>query len=208
MRPIEKGPWPLTPVRQRRQVFNDWTNAIPILKGRTGWYCHICEMRVNNALAIEHIKPKEHFPGIRNHWDNFLLICNSCNSHKSDTIPLTHYRRKYLWPHKNNTLIAFEYGIVLPFISPSNNLPNRNYRARAVRLIRLYGLNKQVNTSGESDTRWIEKCSALMNAIDCRMEYLNGATTINSIIRTAKLSGFFSIWLTVFDNDLAVKNMG
>jgi len=205
MRPVEKGAWPLTPVRQRKKVFTDWTSAIPILKDRTGKYCHICEMKVTNAMAIEHIKPRIHFPKLRSHWDNFLLTCNSCNSHKSNSIPLSPYRKMYFWPHKNNTLLVFEYGTVLPFIRPAV-LPNRNQRARAVRLIRLYGLNKQINQNGEPDTRWIEKCSALRDAIDSRIEYLNGLTTIASIIRNAKSAGFFSIWLTVFNNEMPVKN--
>lgn len=62
MRPINKGLHPITPQRGKKMVLNDWTKAIPFLKQRTGDYCHICEMKVTNMLAIEHIKPQIHFP--------------------------------------------------------------------------------------------------------------------------------------------------
>jgi len=204
MRPVNKGSWPTTPVRSLKIKFTDWSKAIPILKQRTGWYCHLCEMRVTNALAIEHIKPKEHFSKLESHWDNFLLICNHCNSSKLAKVPQASYRRKYYWPHLNNTLLAFEYGHKLPFISPAANL-SKPQRARAVRLIRLYSLNKQVNSNGESDTRWIEKMSALKDAIDSLIEYQNSKITVESITRLAKKTGFFAIWLSIFNNTPQVK---
>ncbi len=107
MRPVEKGKHPTTPKRQQKIVLNDYKKAIPFLKERTGEYCHFCEMN-HPTLAIEHIKPKEHFPRLINHWDNFLLICTYCNSRKIDRIPLSPYRQKYFWSHINNTLLTFK----------------------------------------------------------------------------------------------------
>ncbi len=204
MRPIHKGNWPLTPIRQKKQVFTDWEKAIPILKERTGWYCHLCEMRVTNALAIEHIKPQKHFPRLVSHWGNFLLICNSCNSAKSETIPFAPYRKRYFWPHKNNTLLVFEYGTSLPLLQPASHL-NRHQIARAEALIDLYKLNKQVKTNGESDTRWIERCTALKKAIDRLIEYKQAQATVQSILQMAESTGFFSIWFMIFQDEPVVR---
>ena len=87
MRPINKGTWPTKNNGTKKKVFNDWTRAIPILKERTGHYCHLCEMKMNSGFAIEHIKPKVFYPQLKSHWSNFLLVCPYCNSHKIATIP-------------------------------------------------------------------------------------------------------------------------
>ncbi len=204
MRPINKGNWPVTPVRGIRKIFTDWTKAIPFLKERTGTYCHLCEMRVTNALAIEHILPRKKYPKFESDWDNFLLACNSCNSSKGSKTPLSPYRAMYYWPHLHNTAFAFEYGTALPFVKPSGTL-NRNQRAKAIRLIRLYGLNKQVTVSGESDPRWLEKMQTLKYAIDSLIEYHHKKITLDAIVRLACSSGFISIWLAVFTDVDAVK---
>jgi 5-methylcytosine-specific restriction endonuclease McrA len=206
MRPINKGLWPTKGRRNlTKRVFNDWTNAIPFLKQRTGSYCHLCEMRVSNAIAIEHIKPKVSFPKLQNHWDNFLLICSSCNSHKKARIPVSPYRKNYFWPHLNNTLLVFEYANVLPHFKPISTLNNIE-RDRAKNLVDLYGLNKEITASGDADTRWIEKQKAYKMAIDRRIEYETGINkSIDSIIDLAIQSGFFSIWLKVFKDILPIR---
>ncbi|MEI7695546.1 MAG: HNH endonuclease [Chlorobium sp.] len=204
MRPIKKGNWPVTPVHGKRVTFTDWTKAIPFLKERTGSYCHLCEMKVTNALAIEHIMPRKMYPERESDWDNFLLACHSCNSSKGSKMPSTPYENMYYWPHLHNTIFVFEYGTVLPFVKPSDTL-NRNQRAKAVRLIRLYSLNKQVTASGESDPRWLEKMQTLKNAIDSLIEYHHKQITLDSIVRLACSSGFISIWLAVFTEEEEVK---
>jgi hypothetical protein len=180
-------------------VFADWSKAIPILKARTGSYCHFCEMRVTNGLAIEHIKPKKHFPRLADHWDNFLLTCCYCNAHKGEEIPLSPYRKQYVWPHINNTLLVFKYSSHLPFIS-TDHLQDNELKIRAQRMIDLYGLNQEIKANGEPDSRWIEKCSALKDAIDCYLEFAENKITVDCIVRIAVKVGFFSIWLAVFSN--------
>lgn len=197
MRPINKGLWPTKSNSTKPKVFNDWTRAIPILKKRTGAYCHLCEMKITSGLAIEHIKPKEHFPHLKSHWSNFLLICNYCNSHKLATIP-KNYIEMYFWPHLNNTLLVFDYERSLPHIKPFDTL-SQDKKRRANNLIELYGLRKEITSDGSPDTRWIEKLKAYKMAIDRRIEYQKGINkSIDSIVDLAVQSGFFSIWLKVF----------
>lgn len=206
MRPINKGNWPTKGARGvRKRVFTDWKRAIPHLKGRTGKYCHFCEMKVTNAIAIEHIKPQEHFPKLVSHWDNFLLICNHCNSHKGATIPRSSYRKRYFWPHLNNTLMAFDFKISGEIIPNTAYLKNQPQIDRANSTIKLYGLDKTVTAQGNSDDRLLERMEAYKQAIDRLLEYADGDATINAIVDSAKNTGFFSVWLKVFDGEPAVR---
>ncbi|MDI9877031.1 HNH endonuclease [Flectobacillus rivi] len=199
MRPINKGTWPTKNNSTKKKVFNDWTKAISILKQRTGLYCHLCEMKMNSGFAIEHIKPQESYPQLKSHWSNFLLICPYCNSHKLATIPKK-YKENYFWPHLNNTLLVFDYEQIFPHIKPSDSL-TRIQKKRANNLIELYGLRKEATSDGSADTRWIEKLKAYKMAIDRRLEYQSGMNqSVNAIVDLAVQSGFFSIWLKVFED--------
>ena len=206
MRPVNKSSWPTKGKRTPKPlIFNSWKNAIPHLVGGSGKFCHFCEMRVTNALAIEHIMPKEHYPRLRANWNNFILICNYCNSHKGDTIPVSPYKKNYYWPHLNNTLKAFDFNtaaVVVPNIAVlTTNLEIQ----RAQNTINLYGLSKTNNSRGESDNRWLERARALVLAIDCLQEYQLGMTTIRNIVEFAESTGFFSVWLKIFNGISAVR---
>ena len=184
-------------------MFNDWTRAIPHLKLATGSYCHFCEMKVTNALAIEHIKPQTHFPRLQNQWENFLLICNYCNSEKLAMIP-KNYRTDYFWPHLNNTLLAFDFNFTANVI-PNTKLTNPVDIDRANRLIALYGLDKRTSSDGSPDPRWVERAKALYLAINRKSEYLSGRATLDAIVDFAVATGFFSVWLKIFDNIPVVR---
>ena len=201
MRPINKGTWPLTPIQQLRANFNDWTRAIPHLTLGTGEYCHFCEMRVTNQIAIEHIKPKEHFPRLESNWSNFLLICTSCNSRKGQSIPLSPYKKHYFWPHLNNTLKVFEYPIENQpgLVIPNGNIGTDNIR-RAQNTIDLYKLSDISTTAGTSDKRFEKRIEAIRFAIDRRVEYRSHQTAIAAIVDNAVSTGFFSVWLRIFDD--------
>ena len=60
-------------------------DAAPQLQERLGDYCSYCERQIETHLAVEHIKPKSHDPGLRRAWNNFLLACTNCNSSKGGT---------------------------------------------------------------------------------------------------------------------------
>lgn len=206
MRPIDKGSWPTKGSHGiRKRVFNDWTRAIPHLRGRTGRFCHLCEMKVTNAIAVEHIKPKEHFPRLQAHWDNFLLICNHCNSHKLATIPVSPYKKKYYWPHLNNTIMAFDFKITGEIIPNTTYLTTQPQIDRVNATIDLYGLDKTVTAQGNSDDRLKDRLEAYKQAIDRYIEYSNGQATVAAIVDNAKNTGFFSVWLKVFDTVAVVK---
>lgn len=207
MRPINKGTWPIKGTRViKKRVFNKWQRAIPHLESRTGKFCHLCEMKVTNALAIEHIKPQEHFPNLISHWDNFLLICNYCNSHKLATIPISPYRKEYYWPHLNNTLKTFDFTIAGIIVPNNLYLLTPPEITRATNTISLYGLDKVVTSTGDSDSRLIERLEAYKFAIDRLIEFTSGINnSVDAIIDLAKTKGFFSIWLKVFDNIPVVR---
>lgn len=207
MRPIEKGAWPTkgaTGVRLR--VFNQWQRAIPHLEARTGKFCHLCEMKVTNALAIEHIQPQLHFPLLSSDWDNFLLTCNYCNSHKLANIPTAPYRQTHYWPHLNNTLKTFDFTVAGVIVPNATHLTAPGDITRANNTIALYGLDKTTTSTGSSDSRLIERLEALYFAIERLNEYTTGVNqSIPAIVDLAKTKGFFSVWLKVFDGVPAVR---
>jgi uncharacterized protein (TIGR02646 family) len=203
MRPILKGWWPIRG-NQVRYVFNDWTRAIPYLKSRTGKYCHLCEMKVD-PISIEHILPKSHFEDLASDWDNFLLICHYCNSHKSNEIPVLPYANNYYWPHLNNTLMAFFYPKNGEVIPNKEHLTVSHQVEKAENTIKLYGLNKKVTQQGNSDERLKNRLIAYKQAIDRFIEKSDGKATVRAIVDNAQNTGFFSVWLQVFNNCPDVK---
>ncbi|MBO0504497.1 HNH endonuclease [Aeromonas veronii] len=211
MRPIDKGPWPVQKRSSNTKlVFNDWKKAIPHLKQKTGEYCHFCEMAVNHQIAIEHIKSRDDYPKLKNNWANFLLGCSHCNSNKGTKRIISPYRKVYFWPHIHNTMLAFEvplHGPDVGKVQPHKNLSNNTQlQNRAKRTISLYELDKTVKSDGSSDRRFILRMKAIQMATTRYTEYAQGKTTIQAIVDMAELSGFFTVWYTVFYNIPAVKN--
>lgn len=206
MRPIQKGPWPTKGTGIKKRIFNQWQRAIPHLKDSTGKFCHFCEMKVTNALAIEHIKPQVHFPRLSSDWNNFLLICNYCNSHKLSNKPIAPYRKNYFWPHLNNTLKTFDVslaGVITPNTFFLSNIADIN---RANNTIALYGLDKTHTSTGNSDDRLVERLEAFYFAIERLKEFTTGINaSVDVIVDLAKTKGFFSVWLKVFENVPSVR---
>lgn len=207
MRPIEKGGWP-TYGGGKKYVFNDWKKAKKHLMSRTGDFCHLCEVRVNNALSVEHIKPRDSHSRLSNSWNNFLLACNSCNSSKLQTVPLQPYRQRYYWPHLNNTMLAF----YTPLIGGSAMVVNvvstlaPEQMAKAQATIDLYGLNKIKTSTGDSDNRFTERLETIDMAIEMLRDYTNRETNIASILKVAVSRGFFSVWIDIFRSAPEVVN--
>ncbi|MEY3443319.1 MAG: hypothetical protein RLZZ519_1600 [Bacteroidota bacterium] len=184
--------------------FDDWTRAIPLLRERTGRYCHLCEMRVTNPISIDHIFFQDRYDRLRGNWCNFLLVCNYCNSRKGNAQVNSPYRKRYFWPHIHNTLLKFDY---LPNggVSPSEALSTPEDLSRAVRLIDLYKLSAEMTATGDLDERRLHRLQALRIAIDRRIELEKGLCTVEAIVDSAVLSGFFSIWFQVFRDRLEVR---
>lgn len=108
MRPVDKGDAPYDKISKYQE-------AEPYLEKRIGAYCSFCEMRVNNALAVEH-KESKNSGGALTDWDNLLLSCVYCNSRKLEKIRKGDLD-KWLWPDQHNTFLAFTYEDALPRIN-------------------------------------------------------------------------------------------
>jgi len=189
MRPVEKGISP--------RHYTSYKSAKKDLANRIGWYCSYCEMPVKNMIEIEHVIPKSK-GGNEVDWNNFLLACRYCNSLKDNKNTT---RDEHFFPDTDNTILTFEYSEAKT-IEAKNNLTHENKKI-ANNTINLLGLNRYPGGSNEpteADTRWISRNETWNLAKDTLTDWLNNQTyeAVNYIARTAKASGHFSIWITVF----------
>lgn len=203
MRPIVRGDWPQD--EQGNIIFHHYSEARGELIHRLGEYCSYCEMHLDASLAVEHVRPKKP-PGSATtlqerdlDWHNFLLACQNCNACKSNTdVNLD----DYLWPDRDNTYQAFRYlegGLIQcrEDIQPD----------KASQLISLVGLDKIPHSKNASDRRWqnrretwdiaerskdnLRQCSGNPGCISAMQ---------TQIVETAKAKGFWSVWLTQFQD--------
>ncbi|MDP4096227.1 hypothetical protein OIN60_05510 [Paenibacillus sp. P96] len=133
-----------------------------------------------------------------------MLACGNCNSVKSDK-PIV--LSDFFWPDKDNTALAFEYstGAV---ISPSPVLSPKQ-KQMAENTIKLTGLDRipssdpLINPEAK-DRRWRERRTAYDKAehSKVRLSTCNTIEMREQIVETATSTGFFSIWMTVFKNDI------
>lgn len=201
MRPINRGACP-TKDDGTIVVYTEYKNARKALIDRMGQYCSYCEARLPSGLAVEHVKPKKP-PGATQvnqiralSWDNFLLACVNCNSTKGDTDVII---ADYLWPDSDNTFSAFVYaegGIVRPAQSALS--------PKALNMIKLVGLDKQLDEDDASDRRWLNRKEVWDIAERARQRLVAGDTPDmrEQIVETATGHGFWSVWMTVFAQDM------
>lgn len=199
MRPIDKGDAP--------SLYTDYSAALGDLEHRLGLYCSYCERRLPSGLAVEHKAPKRTYPHRELDWHNFLLSCQNCNSVKGETDLA---EDEVLWPDKHNTFlaIAYERG---GYVRTSEELPS-NLSPRAKALIDLVGLDRHFCNGFPSparrDRRWQQRESVWQAAERCLAKYedLNQAEeALQLVLEVACGHGFFSVWLTVFDQHVNVK---
>ena len=198
MRPVDKGPAPT--------VYSCYKKAKPDLLACLGDYCSYCERQIETHLAVEHVQPKTLHPTLRNSWDNFLLACINCNSSKGATPVVL---RDYFWPHRDNTLRAFEYG---PggLIGPHPSLTPAMAK-KAVATLQLIGLDHYPSNGGLqrtiSDQRWQRRRQIWGRAKKdhARLVSQNTAAMRELIVENAIVCGMFSIWWTVFADDVDMR---
>ncbi|WP_309708892.1 hypothetical protein [Armatimonas sp.] len=199
MRPVDKGAvqGPFTDHRQARDLLID----------QLGDYCCYCERPCDPD--VEHVEPK----GLPQYtyrtldWDNFLLDCSVCNRQKWDDDPrvLLHY-----FPHEVNTAYAFRYDEASnEVVSNFNVSTHPNEHGAAERTIAsLIDLNRRLDSDGRPDRRWKKRREAWQAARKARQRHLSNLPIsqkdIESIRALALATGFFSIWLTVFQDQPAV----
>jgi hypothetical protein len=158
-------------------------------------------MQLDSSLAIEHVRPKQPagttvvMVDRELDWGNFLLACTNCNSTKGDDeVVLT----DYIWPDRDNTFRAIKYtegGIV----SVMDNI----LEAKALKLIKLVGLDKKPDTSTASDRRWLNRKEAWDMAVRAkdRLTHSDSEALREQILETVQSKGYWSIWMVVFNDD-------
>ena len=201
MRPVARGPWPTENDGAQKSFASDYKLAKADLLKRLGEFCSYCERR--GDLHVEHVVPKNKDIKLKFDWSNFLLGCVNCNSIKSNK---NASRKGFLWPDRDNTFIAFTYsegGLV----HVADGLPKAK-AARTKKLYELVGLGRKVEfVKTASDLRWRKRRIAWDVATNTLIEWHAKKITVDTIRDLAVGYGFFSIWMTVFANELMIKSM-
>lgn len=205
MRPIEKGPWPITSdVPPVPKTYSPYGAAKDDLIAALGAYCSFCEWeQPYSSLAVEHVQAKKYrnpagvaiYEHLAESWDNFLLACRHCNSIKGDqdvVLP-----GSYL-PHLTNTWHCFTFrqgGLVE--LSQSLAAPEL---AAATILLELVGLDRRPGHARYSakDRRWQKRYHAWQLAERYEAKYAAGKADAETVCDLAKECGFWSVWMIVF----------
>lgn len=201
MRPVRRGSSP------QAADFEPYEQAKRFLVSRLGSYCSYCERRIATLLAVEHIQPKDlpAYSHLIGRWDNFLLGCVNCNSTK---LKKDVRFAEVLLPDRDNTFAAFSY---LPNgqIEPSQQAAAQGLATIAERTLALVGLDKaMLKTLDENDRQVaLDRVSQRMEvwavAEDAKQDIAANPhirALQNRVISTALGYGFFSVWLTVFQD--------
>ncbi len=197
MRPVTRGPAPAGPFRR-------YADAYPYLAAQLEKYCSYCERHLPTGLAVEHIQPKAVYPHLELSWDNFLLGCVNCNSTKGDQDVLLH---DLLLPDRDNTFAAFEYADDGQ-VAPAGHLDPR-VRALAERTLTLTGQNTRRGLPRDRNLRRValdrigQRRETWLMALESLDELQRSPTDPlrNAIVRLARATGFFSLWMKVFEAD-------
>lgn len=198
MRPVQRGASP------QATDFADYTDAKADLVSRLGPYCSYCERRIPTNLAVEHIQPKglpAYLP-LAGRWDNFLLGCINCNSSKlNKDVVLT----DVLLPDRDNTFAALMY---------STDGTIAADEPMAARLLSLVSLDKPISRALDANGKQVA-----LDRVAQRMEVWGKAEFAKMdidaqpdssvlrqyVVHLAQAEGFFSIWMTVFANDIDMR---
>ena len=196
MRPVEKGDAP--------RAFTKYQQALPHLAEHLGNYCSYCERRISNQLAVEHIQPKTHHEDLLLEWNNFLLACTNCNSTKGhQDITLA----DYYWPDLDNTARAFSYQKV-GSVEVDDALSD-DEKERAQRTLALTGLDRFPGYLEPSprDRRWRQRQEVwdIAQRAQKRLGSTKSTTLQAQVVDTATGHGFWSVWMTVFADDVDMK---
>mgnify|MGYP006290641343 FL=1 len=205
MRPIRRNTSP------QNNDFDDYTEAKPFLISRLGSYCSYCERRIATQLAVEHIQPKglSQYAHLIGRWSNFLLACVNCNSTKKNKDVVL---SRVLLPDRDNTFYAYIY-------SPDGKIETRNDLSPDVRMaaentLRMVGLDKSSSQIHDENgkmvaiDRYAQRMEVFLVAQSAKSDIASNVgndAVRRGAIRTAMGYGFFSIWMTVFANDLDMQ---
>lgn len=96
MRPVNRGAAPTRPGGSQK-LYKTYGDLRIDLIARIGEYCSYCEVPLGVNLAIEHMLSKS-WAINEIDWNNSLLACTNCNSHKKDATLSEGDINNYYWP--------------------------------------------------------------------------------------------------------------
>lgn len=208
MRPVNKVPWPQE--RGANKNYSPYGEAKDDLVENLGRYCSFCgEIGYYSALDVEHVQAKNYeengvkiYEHLKEDWTNFLLGCKNCNPIKGKKKVETD---THTLPHVENTFMRFAYSEG-GMVSVSNGLSPAN-RLKAVNTLNLVGLDRRPGKPNYSskDKRWLRRMEVWFMAERYLDRFNNGLTDLDDLITIAKLSGFWSVWMTVFEGVSEVR---
>ncbi len=171
-----------------------------------GRYCSYCEV-FSTDLEVEHIVSQNQDDTKTHLWSNFLLACGRCNGKDNKSNKHVEINDSY-FPHKNNTLLIFEYREAGLDMVRGTLLMEQQRKAND--LIDLVGLDKYEGNPKYSailprDIRWKERRIAWELADRYLADFEKGERTASDIANFAAQRGFFSVWVSVFSNHKDVK---
>ncbi len=203
MRPVERGPCPWD-ANQAPIVLTHYRDARDPLIERVGDYCSYCEVCLHSTIHVEHVRPKSPRPELEREWTNFLLACDQCNAIKGDTdVNLG----DYFWPDRDNTARVFRYDHDVPPRVEDGRTADQ--QATANRTLELVGLDRVPGHPkfSERDRRWKKRLDVWGVAILARRDLQQHDSTAlrTSILQTAIARGHWSVWMQVFNDDVAMR---
>jgi uncharacterized protein (TIGR02646 family) len=187
--------------------FAEYGHARPYLTRRIGAYCSYCERPMSSDRAIEHVRQKHRNPELEREWTNFLLACRNCNSNKGTKVETAADLDRYLWPHRDRTLDAFDYTVGRVRLAQTKDVQLRHKAKNTAALVGLTkrpgaGLTRQ-QLMHRSDNRWDERDQAWDEATSARedLRAVDTPRVRQLILKLARKTGFWSVWMTVFRDD-------
>lgn len=203
MRPIDKGEAPSV-------KFQRYQDAEPYLEERIGAYCSYCEFPIQHVPEVDHKEAKSK-GGSELGWHNLLLSCKYCNTRKHDVV-CAGGKDSYIWPDEEDTFHCFSYGSDLPELNEHYlRAKEPALRSRAERLYQMIKLGNIPTSPRDKDRRYAKRSYARRCAEQCRAAWekvVNSAEReeyFSIMLELAKSTGFFSVWMEVFQGNGTVR---
>ena len=192
MRPIAKGQAPFVAAK--------YSGYQSPLFDTIGGYCSYCEMPLPHDVEIEHKLPKKQFPAYAHDWQNLLLSCKNCNASRRKT--LSNYHKHY-WPDLHNPFYYLDFSNGLVRIKNGLNSRQLAKIQNTIDLVKL-DIKPQNNVK---DQRWQKRKEAFDTACMAKQCLIANSSNdmVDFILQSAKNTGFWSIWMTVFATDTNIK---
>ena len=193
--------------------FKPYTDAQHHLISRLGHFCSYCERPILTNLAVEHLQPKglAAYAALEGTWINFLLGCVNCNSTKKDKDVIL---SNYLLPDRDNTAYAFNY-TKDGRVEPSADAIALGFQNTAQDTLALTGLDKKISEVFDENGKAVaidrvgQRYEAWGVALESKAELAaepNSMGLRRQIVKTALATGFFSIWMAAFEDDVDMRN--